>query len=93
MIISCFENVFLVYASPSCRAKTAAFLHHTIDAPMYFVFVLIDNSTVLQSKIQHGLCWIYMGMIQSTLLRPVGNVDPVRERNVKVDNMKHEVSL
>ena len=56
-------------------------------------FMFIDNSTISEGKIQHGLCWIYMGMIQSTILRPVGNVDPVKERNVKVDNLTHEVNL
>ncbi len=58
----------------------------------FCISMLTDNSKKIESKIQRGLCWIYLGMIQSTLLRPVGNVDPVEETNVKVDNIKREVS-
>jgi hypothetical protein len=52
----------------------------------------IDYFKKTESKIDRGLCWVYLGMIQSTLLRPLGNVDPVEETNIKVDVMKHQVS-
>lgn len=44
------------------------------------------------SKVRCGLSWVYLGLLQTTILRPVGNVDPVEENNVKVCYLKEEVS-
>ncbi|XP_028395044.1 midasin-like isoform X2 [Dendronephthya gigantea] len=50
-----------------------------------------DRPTKMERKMQVGICWVYLGMIQSTILRPVGNVDPVEETNVKIDKIKNEI--
>ncbi|XP_046844513.1 midasin-like isoform X2 [Xenia sp. Carnegie-2017] len=50
-----------------------------------------ESNRTYMRQFSVGLCWIQLGMLQSTLLRPVGVLDPVEETNFKVDSMNKEI--
>lgn len=54
--------------------------------------IFLESNRTYMRQFSVGLCWIQLGMLQSTLLRPVGVLDPVEETNFKVDSMNEEVS-